>query len=134
VEVNITFNFEGDFTRFLGLKPEEYEKNIDTLLQGHTIESDVGFVTSTDDKDSEKKIERYFLNISSFGSSGAIMMNVNSSSTIINSDITYLFQTLRTTLFTNNFDVKFHSDINKEEIKQRIMTVAICNGIQIKFN
>jgi len=117
----------GDFTRSLGIKAEDYEKNIDILFEGYAIQADVGQVISTDEKDNEKKFEKYFLNESSFGSTGQIMKNVNSSTTIINADFTYIFQTMRTTLFQNNFLIEYKDESNNDK-KEKIYLCAVSNG------
>lgn len=110
-----------DFVRTFGIDSNEIEKNIDTLFECYTIPSDLG-VCEAIDFDKKKEVRKHFLNISSFGASGAIMKNVNTSSMIINPEITYTYHVLATSLLTPN------SKIFLEDKEMKIYIVSICNG------
>lgn len=110
-----------DFVRTLGMDSNQIDKNIDTLFECYTIPSDIGLCEAID-FDKKKEVSKYFINISSFGASGAIMKNVNSSSMIINHEITYTYHVLMTSLFTQN------SKIYLGDKEMKIYIVSVCNG------
>jgi diacylglycerol kinase (ATP) len=99
----------------------DFARTIQTLVDGYTIPCDVGSCECTG-FDGISKVQDYFLNISSFGASGQIMKNVNSSPMIINHEITYMWHTLATSLFTPN------SDISLDGKRFKTYITSICNG------
>ncbi|MED5463868.1 MAG: diacylglycerol kinase family protein [Myxococcota bacterium] len=115
----------GDFSRSIGLTAENPALS---FADATTRAIDVGSVRLTDHHGQPQ--QRYFLNISSFGSSGVISDSVNrmgAASKFLGGKATYAFGTVRGLLSYRNQRVRLRVD-DAFEAELVINTVAVANG------
>jgi len=112
----------GDFARTIGVR------DIDPEVASVTATCravDIGRLTAV--SDSGREVVRYFINIASMGSSGAITKQINESSKLFGSKGTYLLGTLRGLLTYKNQRVRLRIDDTVER-ELVVSLVAVANG------
>lgn len=113
-----------DFQRSLGISGD-WKIAIENLKNTKLRKVDVGKVTFTD-SDKKKKI-RYFLNIASFGLSGAVDVAIENSKSLkfLGSKLIFLLSTIKTVFIHPNQSIRFSIDgSNWEEIRTRLGLLA----------
>jgi len=108
-----------------------YERIIQIIEKGYTINVDVGLLESTHPLDVNKveNRQRFFMNEASIGISGDIMKTVNSQSSFwISKDFTFQFQSFAKQFTYTNKAIEFDLDsgLKKGEFKSQL--IAIGNG------
>ena len=113
-----------DFQRSLDISAD-WEIAIENLKNAKLKKIDVGKVTYTD-SDKKKKI-RYFINIASFGLSGAVDYTIENSRflRIFGSRLLFLFSTIKTVFTHPNQSIRYTIDGSKwNEIRTRLGVLA----------
>ncbi|ARF09069.1 diacylglycerol kinase catalytic domain protein [Catovirus CTV1] len=111
-----------DFASSLGWSVEDnsiYEKIINAIAEGRTINIDIGEVKNKDNK-------RFWINSCGVGLSGEIINGINNSTTNwIPKDWVYKLQTLYQNLIYTNKNIKYTSDNNKSfNVKSQALIVS----------
>ena len=121
----------GDFRRTLGM-PTEIREIARTLREGKTRQIDVGRVTFQDF--SGETARRYFLNVSSFGLSAAIIENVKSTTSLswlpanrARGKASFALSTLQEVLDLEFKTVRVKID-DKEEKQLNTINFCVCNA------
>ena len=121
----------GDFRRTIGI-PTEIREVARTLREGKTKQIDVGRVTFQDFNN--ETVSRYFLNVSSFGLSAAIIENVKSTTSlswlpanIVRGKASFALSTLQKVLDLNFKTVRVKID-DKQEKQLNTINFCICNA------
>ena len=113
-----------DFQRTLGL-PNNWKSGLENLKNSETRKIDIGKVIySTDDK---KEKKRYFINIASFGLSGAVDQAIEKLGMpkFLGGKLLFLFATIKTIFACRNQSIRYSIDGNKWfEIKTRLGVLA----------
>jgi diacylglycerol kinase (ATP) len=113
-----------DFIKTAGV-PRDYRESI-PLLKGKKFKNiDLGWMTHKDH--SGEIVERYFINIASFGMGGLSDSYVNKSKKLLGGKATFLLAATRAGLFYKNQPVRFRLDDGKE-IERKIFNMAVSNG------
>jgi len=113
-----------DFQRTLGIS-EDWKIAVENLKNVKSREIDVGKVTYTD-SENNKKI-RYFINIASFGLSGAVDYSIENSRYLrfLGSTLIFLLSTIKTVFTHPNQTIRYSIDGSKwNEIKTRLGVLA----------
>jgi len=115
----------GDFRKTLG-KPASLEEAIRNLSGDKIIEADVGKIVFKDFN--SQNIQRYFINIASFGMGGETARRVNHIKflKIFGGKTAFYLATLYTMFFYKNTLVKL--ECNGEIIEEKIRNIAVANG------
>jgi diacylglycerol kinase (ATP) len=121
----------GDFRRTIGM-PTEIREVARTLREGNTKKIDVGRVTFQDF--GGETVSRYFLNISSFGLSAAIIENVKSTTSLswlpnnkVRGKASFALSTLQEVLSLDFKTVRVKID-EKEEKQLNTINFCVCNS------
>jgi len=105
--------------------PRDFRESIPGL-KGRKFEYiDLGWMRHKDH--SGRMVERYFLNIASFGVGGAADAYVNKSKKILGGKFTFFMASARAGVLFKNQLVKFRLD-NGEEMQRRVFNLAVANG------
>ena len=117
----------GDFRRTFGI-PANAREAAKSLLNGATKTIDVGRVTFQDFND--ETVSRYFLNVSSFGLSAAIIENVKSAGSLkwipndtLRGKASFALSTLQEVLDLNSITVRVKID---GQIEKSLKTINFC--------
>lgn len=113
-----------DFIKTAGV-PRDYRESIPLLKGANFKNIDLGWMRHKDH--SGKMVERYFINIASFGMGGQTDAYVNKSKKLLGGKVTFLLAAGRAGLFYKNQLVKFKLD-NGPELERRIFNMAVSNG------
>jgi len=105
--------------------PRDFQESVPRLAGKNFTNIDLGWMRHKDH--SGKMVERYFLNIASFGVGGAADAYVNRSRKPLGGKATFMIATFRAGILFRNQLVKFRLD-NGEEMERRIFNLAVANG------
>ena len=116
----------GDFCRCIGI-PKNFNLAADRIKNGHKISVDVGHVKCLSLE--SKNIERYFINILSFGLSGEVVHSISQNNKTIktHSAVNYFMQSVQSTIRYKKPKVFISLD-SANETAHQLVTQAICNG------
>lgn len=116
----------GDFRKSLGIgtDPEDF---IDHLVHGQVRSIDVGRIEMTGMEGG--RVVRYFVNVTSFGASGAVVDLVNRAglSKKLGGSFAFHWATIRALLTHENLPIRVQLDDDFDEVLP-VTLVAICNG------
>lgn len=115
----------GDFRRTLGLE-SRIAAAIERIAAGNAIPVDVGHLECRAD-DGEAKVQRYFLNVCSFGVSGEIDRAVNQSSKVLGGKLTFYVASAASLLRYQDRSIRCQIDGRPWETHQ-VTTLAVANG------
>lgn len=114
----------GDFRRSINL-PSDIGASIEILKKSNILKIDIG--KSRFLNRSRLLVERYFLNICSFGISGLVDYYVNRSTKLLGGKISFILGTLRGIISYRNTSASIEVD-GKEVGEMNITLVAVANG------
>ncbi len=114
----------GDWRKTIGL-PADWRECIRILKEGRERVIDVGWLRFHDH--SGREVERYFLNIASFGIGGYVDDIVNRTTKAFGGKVSFFIGTLRATLTYRNKKVRLKID-NRDLGERIIYNVAVANG------
>ena len=114
-----------DFQRILGI-PSDAESAIDILANGKDFAIDVGKVKFVDADGREA--QRYFVNLTSFGISGAIAARAKNRLQALGGKAAFLWATLKTAATDRGREVEIRLDDSGEWHRHFITNLAVGNG------
>ena len=112
-----------DFIKTAGI-PRDFKKSVPMLAGRNYRLIDIGWMEHLDH--SGKKVERYFINIASFGVGGAVDDLVNRSKKLFGGKSAFLWASFRAGLFYQNQPVELELDGKK--LERKIFNLAVANG------
>lgn len=119
------FGTGGDLARMIGL-PTRPDDLAVALSEGEGVPLDVGRIRLAGDDG--KPVERYFLNLTSFGMGGAVSVRAKRTPLArLSGKLAFLWATLATALSYSGPEVRLRLD-GGEEDERRITNVAVGNG------
>jgi len=113
-----------DFIRTAGV-PRDFKEAVKHLSGKAYQEIDLGWMKHK--SHSGEMVERYFINIASFGVGGEVDALVNKSKKRLGGKIAFLSASFRAGLFYKNRLVRLRLD-NKKEIERKVFNLAVANG------
>lgn len=113
-----------DFIRTAGV-PKNFKEAVKHLSGKAFKEIDLGWMTHK--SHSGGMVERYFINIASFGVGGEVDALVNKSKKRFGGKMAFLSASFRAGLFYKNRVVRLRLD-NKQELERKVFNLAIANG------
>ncbi len=114
----------GDWRKTIGL-PADWKECIRILKEGKDKIIDVGWLKFEDHSGNE--VERYFINIASFGIGGYVDDIVNKTTKVFGGKVSFFLGTLRATFTYKNRKVRLKIDDN-DFGEKRIYNIAVANG------
>ena len=114
----------GDWRKTIGL-PAEWDKCVEILKNGKEKTIDIGWLKFHDHVG--KEVERYFINIASFGIGGYVDDIVNKTTKFFGGKVSFFWGTLKATLTYKNKRVKLKID-GRDLGELKIYNVAVANG------
>lgn len=105
--------------------PRDFRESVPGLSGKNFKTIDLGWMRHKDH--AGRMVERYFINIASFGVGGAVDALVNKSGKPFGGKAAFLMASLRAGLFFKNQQVKFRLDDGKE-LERNIFNLAVANG------
>ncbi len=122
----LPFGTGGDFRKTVGL-PKDLEESAKILARNETRRIDLGRLDYTTREGG--KAQRLFVNIASFGMSGEIDEEVNSSSKRLGGKLTFMLATAKVGLRFKGKRVRIVFDGDEDtSLEKDISTVAVANG------
>lgn len=115
-----------DFARFWGLRENEVAQTIGWLMKKRVRTIDLGCIRYTNKKG--EKCHRYFLNCINIGLIADIMNLRKQTRSILGSHTLSFIVSLILMIF-HRLEYKVNIKINSDEIRRRVMTVCIGNGL-----
>ncbi len=112
-----------DFIKTAGI-PRDFRQSIPMLAGKNFRMIDIGWMEHIDH--SGKRVERYFINIASFGVGGAVDDLVNRSKKLFGGKVAFLWASFRAGLFYQNQPVELV--IDGKNLERKIFNLAVANG------
>jgi len=113
-----------DLIRTAGI-PRDFHEAVPLLAGRNAKTTDVGRMTLQDHDG--KQVDRYFINIASFGVGGEVDDRVNRTSKALGGRLSFFWASLRGTLAYKNKTVRISLD-DGESFTRRVFNVAVANG------
>lgn len=114
----------GDFRKTLKM-PKDFAGCVEVLRRAEASPLDVGRLSCV--TASGEPVQRYFINIASFGVSGLVDHYVNRTTKVLGGKVSFLLGSARAMLHYRNQKVRLRIDDDFDE-EMRINTVAVANG------